>query len=94
MDSDISPMITDKDTDRALSWIHKAVENGASLAAGGQVKEGTLEPSILLNVSLNQEVSCEEVFAPVVHVNSFSDFSEGQPIKIWIAGRCIYKRCE
>lgn len=76
MDTDVSPMISDKDTDRALSWIHNAVEKGASLAAGGQVKEGTLEPSILLNVSLNQEVSCEEVFAPVVHVNSFSDFSE------------------
>jgi acyl-CoA reductase-like NAD-dependent aldehyde dehydrogenase len=76
MDTDVSPMISDKDTDRALSWIHKAVEKGASLAAGGQVKEGTLEPSILLNVPLNQEVSCEEVFAPVVHVNSFSDFSE------------------
>jgi acyl-CoA reductase-like NAD-dependent aldehyde dehydrogenase len=69
-------MISDKDTDRALSWIHKAVEKGASLAAGGQVKKGTLEPSILLNVPLNQEVSCEEVFAPVVHVNSFGDFSE------------------
>ncbi|KAF0818651.1 MULTISPECIES: aldehyde dehydrogenase family protein [unclassified Cytobacillus] len=75
-DTDISAMISRSDTERAESWIRSAVENGAELAIGGNSTGNTLYPTVLLNVGKSERISCEEAFAPVVHINSFSSFEE------------------
>lgn len=75
-ETDISAMITRSDIERAKSWIRSAVENGAELAIGGNSTGNTLYPTVLLNVGNSEKISCEEAFAPVVHINSFSSFEE------------------
>lgn len=72
--TDVSALISQADVDRAQSWIDEAVKNGAELALGGKSTEGVLHPTVLLNVDLSEKISCEEAFAPVVHINSFKDF--------------------
>jgi acyl-CoA reductase-like NAD-dependent aldehyde dehydrogenase len=74
--TDLSAMISKSDVTRASSWIEEAVKNGATLALGGSGENGVLKPSILLNVHPTEKISCQEAFAPVVHVNSFENFTE------------------
>ena len=75
-DTDISAMITRADVQRTKDWVDEAIHNGAELRLGGSAEEGVFQPTVLVNVPLKEKVSCEEVFAPVVHINSFRDFSE------------------
>jgi acyl-CoA reductase-like NAD-dependent aldehyde dehydrogenase len=74
--TDLSAMITKADVKRAKSWIDEAIENGAELAYGGHAGARIMKPTILLNVPSTEKVSCQEAFAPVVHVNSFDEFSD------------------
>ncbi|SDL90531.1 aldehyde dehydrogenase family protein [Bacillus sp. OK048] len=75
-ETDISAMITRGDVQRTQEWVEEAVNNGAQLKLGGGSEEGIFKPTILVNVPSSEKVSCEEVFAPVVHINTFRDFSE------------------
>jgi acyl-CoA reductase-like NAD-dependent aldehyde dehydrogenase len=75
-DSDISAMITRGDVQRTKEWVDEAISNGAELKAGGNSEEGIFQPTVLVNVPSSEKVSCEEVFAPVVHINSFRHFDD------------------
>ncbi|MEH7251083.1 aldehyde dehydrogenase family protein [Neobacillus niacini] len=75
-ETDISAMITRGDVQRTQEWVEEAVINGAQLKLGGRSEEGIFQPTILVNVPSGEKVSCEEVFAPVVHINTFRDFNE------------------
>lgn len=72
--TDVSALISEDDTVRASAWIDEAIRNGAELAYGGREEEGILQPTVLLNTRLDDKVSCEEAFAPVVHINEFASF--------------------
>ncbi|MCP3738895.1 aldehyde dehydrogenase family protein [Rossellomorea sp. BNER] len=76
LDTDVSAMISPYDADRALKWIEEAIHNGAKLVYGGENQESVLHPTVLVDVPLDQKISCEEVFAPVVHINSFQNWDE------------------
>ncbi|MBU8920112.1 aldehyde dehydrogenase family protein [Bacillus sp. FJAT-29953] len=76
-DTYISALISKKETERAAAWIEEAKQNGAKIAAGGNLTEdGVLEPTIITNVDPKQKVSCQEVFAPVVIVNKVGSVEE------------------
>lgn len=75
-ETDVSAMISANDVKRAREWIGEAVGNGAQLAFGGETNEQVLHPTVLLNAKAKDKISCEEAFAPVVHINTFSDFDE------------------
>lgn len=75
-ETDIAAMISENDVTRAKSWIQTAVENGAKLALGGDSEQQVLNPTVLLNAKPTDKISCEEVFAPVVHINTFNEFDE------------------
>ncbi|MFD1738363.1 aldehyde dehydrogenase family protein [Bacillus salitolerans] len=74
---EVSTMISKDETDRALSWINEAVQNGAEVVYGGNVLEGMLQPTILSFVQQTEKVSCMEVFAPIVIVNKISSIDQG-----------------
>lgn len=75
--TDISALISKKDVFRIYQWVKNSLEEGARLITGGNViSERIYSPTILANVSNTCEVSCNEVFGPVVTVNSFKDFDE------------------
>jgi acyl-CoA reductase-like NAD-dependent aldehyde dehydrogenase len=75
--TDISAMINPNEQERALSWVQEAVENGAEIVTGGNIKDGIFMPTILTNVDSTLKVSCQEVFAPIVVVNRISSVEEG-----------------
>ncbi|MED3561416.1 aldehyde dehydrogenase family protein [Bacillus xiapuensis] len=72
----ISSLISKKETERALSWIEEAKQNDAVILAGGKLKDGILEPTVITNVDPLLKVSCQEVFAPVVIVNKVKSVEE------------------
>lgn len=75
--TDVSAMIHSAEQERALSWVEEAVENGAEVMTGGKIENGVFLPTILSNVASNLNVSCQEVFAPIVIVNRISSIDEG-----------------
>lgn len=75
-DTDLSALITRGDNQRTKDWVDEAVRNGAVLKLGGGIKDGIFQPTVLADVPLMEKVSCEEVFAPVVHINRFNHFDE------------------
>ena len=74
--TDVGPMISAEAARRAASWIEEAVAGGAKLHAGGKREGAVLQPTVLTNVRAEMKVSCEEVFAPVVIVESYDEFAD------------------
>ncbi|MDF2723102.1 MAG: aldehyde dehydrogenase [Paenibacillus sp.] len=70
-DTDVSALITPKDTARLLSWIAEAQSSGAEVVCGGTEEHGILQPTIMVNVRSDLKVSCQEAFGPIVLVDSF-----------------------
>lgn len=75
-ESDIGPMISRVELERAVAWIGEAKELGAKVEAGGGVIGNCLEPTILSGVTPQMKVVCSEVFAPIVSVLPFDSFEE------------------
>ncbi len=74
--TDVGPMISEEAARRAASWIEEAVAGGAKLHAGGKREGAVLQPTVLTNVRAEMKVSCEEVFAPVVIIESYDEFAD------------------
>ena len=75
-DTDMGPMITEKEAKRIESWVEDAVQAGAKLLTGGKRKGALYEPTVLVDVPDGARVGCEEVFAPVVSIYPFTDLRE------------------
>lgn len=74
--TDIGPMITEKEAERAKLWIDDAVKNGAKIEVGGDRKGSILSPTIMTDVDRNMKIIAEEVFAPIVSVIPFDTEEE------------------
>lgn len=74
--TDVGPMINEGAAARAVAWIEEAVEGGARLLCGGKRSGSLAEPTVLTSTRADQRVNCEEIFAPVVTVEPYDDFSE------------------
>lgn len=65
-DTDIGPLIAEKEAVRAERWVQEAAEAGAEIVTGGTREGPVLQPTILRNVDSRMRVVCEEIFAPVL----------------------------
>ncbi|MDC3415279.1 aldehyde dehydrogenase family protein [Aquibacillus sp. 3ASR75-11] len=74
--TDMSGLIDEKTQKRILEWIDEAVQDGATLITGGEKEENGVKPTILANVSTHSKVSCQEVFGPVVIINTVKNGEE------------------
>ncbi|MRH44948.1 aldehyde dehydrogenase family protein [Aquibacillus halophilus] len=72
-DTDVGPMIAEKEAIRAEEWVNEAVKNGAEIICGGERNEAVMQPTILGNVKKDMKVVCDEVFAPIVSIISFTE---------------------
>jgi acyl-CoA reductase-like NAD-dependent aldehyde dehydrogenase len=72
---DVGPMISLSAAERAEEWVNEAVRAGARLLAGGKREGAYLYPTVLTDVTHEMRVVCEEIFAPVVAVQAYSDFA-------------------
>ncbi|MGK2913968.1 MAG: aldehyde dehydrogenase family protein [Porticoccaceae bacterium] len=77
VDTAIGPLIRPRETDRVHSWVGKAIAAGAEkLSGGNQLSPSCYQPTVLLNPPEFAEVSCDEVFGPVICVYAYDDIDE------------------
>jgi glyceraldehyde-3-phosphate dehydrogenase (NADP+) len=74
--TDVGPMISEAAARRAETWVSEAVAAGAQLHTGGKRDGAVLGPTVLTDTKPNMKVSCQEVFAPVVSVDSYESFDD------------------
>jgi acyl-CoA reductase-like NAD-dependent aldehyde dehydrogenase len=75
--TDLSALISPKETERVKSWVDEAVAGGAKLATGGEVgDDGVLRPTVLTGVTPGMKVCADEVFGPVLGVAAYDDLDE------------------
>jgi acyl-CoA reductase-like NAD-dependent aldehyde dehydrogenase len=59
-----------------MSWIEAAVAEGAEVVTGGGLEQGILRPTVLTGVTADMKVSRDEVFGPVVAVQTYGSLDE------------------
>jgi acyl-CoA reductase-like NAD-dependent aldehyde dehydrogenase len=76
--TDVGPLIRPSEVKRIQEWIREALGQGATLVCGNEVKDKGqyLLPTILTNSPLDSKIMREEVFGPVVTINSYT--AEGE----------------
>lgn len=74
--TDISAMINAREAERIESWVEEAVRQGAVVGLGGTREGSVFAPTVLLNVTNDMAVSCQETFAPVVSIVPYRDLNE------------------
>ena len=72
----IGPLIDQPAAQRVESWIGEAVAGGARVLLGGKRMGSLVEATVLSNVKPDMNVSCKEVFGPVVTVTPYRQLSE------------------
>lgn len=75
-DTDLGPMISVEEAERAEKWVQEAKEQGATVLVGGNRKDNFLEPTVLTNVTQEMKVVCDEVFAPILSLITYSDLDD------------------
>lgn len=75
-DTEISAMIDEENAIRVEQWIAEALKQGAKLICGGKRKGTYVEPTILTNCNATMKVYAEEVFGPVICINSYKTIQE------------------
>jgi acyl-CoA reductase-like NAD-dependent aldehyde dehydrogenase len=74
--NEVGPMIDEAAARRAEAWIAAAVRDGARIEVGGRRNGSVLEPTVLTRTKPEQQVNCEEVFAPLTTVTPYPNFAE------------------
>ena len=77
----VGPLIDEPAVEKVERHVADAVERGAELVVGGDRIEGQFfQPSVLVDVTAEMAMSCEETFGPVAGIARFS--SEEEAIRI------------
>ncbi len=66
----VGPVINEEAAERIVSWVDEAVQGGATVLTGGGRQGTTVEPTVLEGVAADDKVSCQEVFGPVLTLES------------------------
>lgn len=72
----VGPMITEQAAEQVEEWIAEAVAAGARILCGGNRNGAMFQPTILAEVRPDMNVSCKEVFAPVLIVEEYKSFPD------------------
>jgi acyl-CoA reductase-like NAD-dependent aldehyde dehydrogenase len=75
-DTDLSVMIDEVNAKRVESWTEEAIRMGAELILGGKREGSYYPPTILTGVERTAKIRNEEVFGPVVLLESFDSLDE------------------
>jgi len=74
--TDVASLISEEETERVKGWIREAVDQGATMAAGGVDTDGRLRPTVLTEVTRDMKVCAREVFGPVLSILKARDLCE------------------
>jgi acyl-CoA reductase-like NAD-dependent aldehyde dehydrogenase len=72
----VGPMINAEAATTIEGWVQEAVRSGSTLLCGGKREGALLHPTVLTGVRPDLNVSCREVFAPVVTLEPFGEFQD------------------
>lgn len=81
-DTEMGPLVSENQLIKVRGYVDAAVEQGATLACGGQRPNGRLadgfflEPTVFTDVRDDMTIATEEVFGPVLSVLPFDDEAE------------------
>lgn len=75
-ETQVGPMIAEREAVRIESWVNEAVKEGAKVELGGKRDGALFTPTILTRVKETMKVCREEVFGPVVSVLPYSTEEE------------------
>jgi acyl-CoA reductase-like NAD-dependent aldehyde dehydrogenase len=75
-ETDVGPLISEKDRDRVLDWIGEASSQGATVLTGGALEGELLRPTVIADAPREAKVSCEEVFGPLCTVAPYDTLEE------------------
>lgn len=80
---DLGPLITEQHMERVLNYIQSGIDEGATLVCGGKrytegecAKGYFVEPTIFDNCTPNMKIVQEEIFGPVVTIQTFETEQE------------------
>lgn len=73
-ETDIGPLISEKEAKRVEEWVNEAVQEGAKVLCGGKREGSFYYPTIITNVKPDMRVMCQELFGPVINIVPYRDF--------------------
>jgi acyl-CoA reductase-like NAD-dependent aldehyde dehydrogenase len=73
---DVGPVIDENSAKRIQGWVDEAVAQGAKVLEGGRREGAVVMPTVLGNTVKGMKVEDEEIFGPVLTLNSFDTFDE------------------
>lgn len=73
---DVGPVIDENSAIRIHAWVQEAVAGGARVLTGGTRECAVVAPTVLTQTTRGMKVEDEEIFGPVLTVNSYRDFGE------------------
>lgn len=71
-ETEISDMIDEENAIRVENWINEAKNLNATLLCGGKRTGKFIEPTIFTDTNTKMKINCEEVFGPVICVESYN----------------------
>jgi aldehyde dehydrogenase (NAD+) len=74
--TDVGPLIDEVAARRVEQWVEEALADGARLLTGGTREGAAYAPTVLAGVRPTARVSCEEVFGPVVVLDTVDSIDE------------------
>jgi acyl-CoA reductase-like NAD-dependent aldehyde dehydrogenase len=74
--TDLGSLISAGDAERVGAWLQEARAAGAECLVGGDVQGGVVAPTVVVKAGPDLRVNAQEVFAPVVTVQTYADFEE------------------
>ena len=75
-DTDVGPVIDRDALDRISAWVDEAVGAGAEVLTGGKREDPMYSPTVLSKTRADMKVRQEEIFGPVVTVESYDSWDE------------------
>jgi acyl-CoA reductase-like NAD-dependent aldehyde dehydrogenase len=72
----VGPVISEAAAQRIEQWVEAAVAGGARRLAGGARRGAVVPPTLLVDVDAAMQVSCSEIFGPVMSIVAFATLEE------------------
>ena len=75
-DVDVGPLIDHDSLERVSAWVDEAVQGGAEVLTGGKREDPFYAPTVLAKTKRDMKVRQEEIFGPVVTIETYSDYED------------------
>jgi len=76
-ETEVGPLIAPAEVERVHQWVSQARDGGAQVLGGGEpLSASCYRPTVLLDPPAEAEVSCKEIFGPVICVYSYDTLDE------------------